>query len=140
MKTLVSALLLGLALAGCANNSLSGDEPLTNRYWRVLEIDGQPAIVEDNRPEPHIVLGPDHRAHGSDGCNRYNGSFDDAGGLRFGRLASTRMACAPPVMAQAQQFMQATAATVDYRIKGKTLVLLDEVGRVRMRLEVTFLK
>jgi heat shock protein HslJ len=140
MKTVFSALMFGLALLGCASNSPATDEPLTNRYWRVLEIDGQPAMAEDNRPEPHIVLGPEHRTHGSDGCNRFNGSYDDAKGLRFGPLASTRLTCLPAVMNQAQQFMQAAAATVDYRIHGKTLDLLDAAGRVRMRLEVTFLK
>ena len=103
-------------------------------------IDGQPAKVENGMAEPHIVLGPERRAHGSDGCNRFTGGYDDAQGLRFSRLDSTMMACPAPVMAQAQKFMQATTATVDYRIRGKNLELLDTAGQVRMRLEVVFLK
>ena len=140
MKTLLFAPLLVLALTACAGAPATGDEPLTNRYWRVIAIDGQPAKVENNMAEPHIVLGPEHKAHGSDGCNRFTGAYDDASGLRFGRLASTMMACPLPVMQQAQKFMEATTATVNYRIKGKNLELLDAAGRVRMRLEVVFLK
>lgn len=140
MRTLLPALLLAFGLTACASQPPSSDEPLTNRYWRVLEIDGQPVRGENSQTEPHIVLGPEHKAHGSDGCNRFTGGYDDAKGLRFSRLASTMMACPEPVMVQAQKFMQATAATVDYRISGKRLELLDANGQVRLRLEVVFLK
>ena len=140
MRTLLPALMLALDLTACASQLPAGDEPLTNRYWRVLEINGQPVRGENSQAEPHIVLAPEHRAHGSDGCNRFTGGYDDAKGLRFSRLASTMMACPLPVMQQAQKFMEATTATVNYRIKGKNLELLDAAGRVRMRLEVVFLK
>jgi heat shock protein HslJ len=140
MRTLLSAFLLGLALVACSGNSLSGHEPLTDRYWRVLEIDAQPVKVDNQKAEPHIVLAGDSKTHGSDGCNRFHGGYEDATGLRFSHLASTMMACVPPVMEQARKFMQAIEATVDYRIQGKTLELLDSGGRVRMRLEATALK
>ena len=140
MKSILFALFLGLSLIACSGNSMAPDEPLTNRYWRVLEIDGQLVKVVNNKAEPHFVLAADHKTHGADGCNRFTGSYDDTKGLRFGRLASTMMACPSPTMEQARNFMKVTEATVAYRIQGKTLELLDVDGRVRMRLEATFLK
>jgi heat shock protein HslJ len=141
MRTLFTVLLLGFVLTACSGvNSLSGNEPLTERYWRVLEIDAQPVNVGNNKAEPHIVLTAERKAHGSDGCNRFTGAYDNTAGLRFGRLASTMMACPQPVMEQARKFMQAAEATVDFRIQGKTLELLDSGGRVRMRLEAVALK
>jgi heat shock protein HslJ len=140
MNILLSALFIGAGLAGCAGNGISYNEPLTDRYWRALEIDGLAVVVGSNLPEPHIVLAADHKIHGADGCNRFRGSYETTSGLRFGRPASTLTACVPPAMAQAENFLRATRATTDYRIHGKTLELLDSGGHVRMRLEATALR
>lgn len=46
------------------------------------------------------------RLAGRSGCNRYNAAFELSGeGLSIGPAASTRMACAPDLMAQEQQFL-----------------------------------
>ena len=140
MKILLSALFIGAGLTGCAGNSIGYNEPLTDRYWRALEIDGLAVVVGSNRPEPHIVLTTDRKTHGADGCNRFRGSYETASGLSYGRPASTLTACVPPVMVQAENFMRVTQATTDYRIQGKTLELLDSGGRVRMHLEATALR
>ncbi len=109
-------------------------------YWRAVEIEGKPVSVASERAEPHVVLAKDSRAHGSDGCNRFNGSYTLSPGLRFGQMASTRMACMPPVNVMAREFSSALATTANYQIHGKQMVLRDTDGRVRMRLEATFLK
>ena len=116
------------------------DEPLQDRYWRAVEINGKPVRLSSERAEPHIVLSKDLRAHGSDGCNRFNGTYESAAGLRFGRMASTLMACVPPVDLLARDFSGALAATANYRIQGKQMELIDAEGRIRLRLEATFLK
>ena len=129
-----------LGLAACAPVSSVPDESLLNTYWRALEIDGKPVLVVNNRSEPHFVLAAENRAHGSDGCNRFNGTFDLSQGLRFGRMASTMMACLPPVDVQARAFTTALIETASYRITGKLIELSDAKGRVRLRLEATVLK
>jgi heat shock protein HslJ len=97
--------------------------------------------VVSNRAEPHLVLAAKNRTHGSDGCNRFNGGYETSGQtLHFARLASTMMACMPPVDQMAREFVGAISATASYRIQGKQLTLLDGEGRVRMRLEATALK
>ena len=139
MKPLFCVLFAGAGLIGCSGNPAVENEPLTDRYWRVLEIDGQAVVVGNNRPEPHIVLAKDRTTHGADGCNRFRGSYEASGGLRFGGLASPKLVCVPPLEVQADNFLRATEATEDYRIQGRTLEFLDSGGRARMRLEATAL-
>ena len=140
MKNLLSAFGVPLLLAACAAGPTVPDEPLVDRYWRVVAIDGQPLSTASQRAEPHIVLTAALRAHGSDGCNRFHGSYDTAAGLKFGQMASTMMACPPPVDALARQFGAAIGATADYRISGRVMEMLDAGGKVRLRLEATALK
>jgi len=140
MKQLLSAICFVFGLVACSASPAVPDEPLQDRYWRVVEIDGKAIQAVASKSEPHVVLTSDLRAHGADGCNRFNGSYILADGLRFGHLASTMMACAPPVNTLAREFGRALAATASYRIHGKQLALIDADGRVRLRLEATFLK
>ena len=140
MMKFVSTICSFLMLAACSTASSLPDEPLQERYWRAVEIDGKPLALSPGASEPHVVLGQQQRAHGSDGCNRFNGSWRTDKGLRFGQLASTMMACPPPIDAQARSFTQALSATADYRVRGKQMELLDADGKVRLRLEATFLK
>ena len=44
------------------------------------------------------------------------------------------MACAPVVMDQESRFLAALSAATAFRIDGGKLLLLDEAGRVRVRL------
>ena len=62
MKPLFCVLFAGAGLIGCSGHPAVENEPLTDRYWRVLEIDGQAVVVGNNRPEPHIVLAKDRTA------------------------------------------------------------------------------
>ena len=140
MKKFLSALCFACGLVACSTSPTLPDEPLQDRYWRVVEIDGKAVQAAANRSEPHVVLASDLRAHGSDGCNRFNGSYTLADGMRFGHLASTMMACVPPVDSMARAFSSALSATASYRIQGKQMSLLDADDRVRLRLEATFLK
>ena len=140
MKFLFTLALM-LGLFACSSTQSVPDEPLLDRYWRALEIEGKPVVVANNRAEPHLALTAENRIHGSDGCNRFNGSYEiSAQTLRFGRLASTMMACIPSAGLMSREFIDALADTTRYRIRGKELTLLDSEGRVRMRLEATALK
>jgi heat shock protein HslJ len=136
----VLALIVAAAIAGCSGSAAIPDEPLTDRYWWALAIDGKAVTAADNHSEPHIVLTGGAKTHGSDGCNRFNGTYELDRGLRFGGMASTRMACIPPIDAQARQFSGALHATTAYVIRGRMLELIDADGRVRMRLESVALR
>jgi heat shock protein HslJ len=140
MTKLITLIGISILLHACAITKTGLDEPLVDRYWRAVEIAGNPVAVINNRAEPHFVLDSHQHTHGSDGCNRFNGEYASAQGLSFGRLASTRMACVAAVDAMSRDFTSALSKTANYRISGRQMVLFDTEGRVLMRLEATFLK
>ena len=115
------------------------DVTLTNTYWRLVELDGDPAKVAEGQKEPHIRLQPEEgRVTGSGGCNNMMGGYElDGTKLTFGPMASTMMACSEG-MEQEHAFGQALDAITGYLIIGETLQLWDEGGLVRARLEATY--
>jgi heat shock protein HslJ len=70
------------------------------------------------------------RLTGSDGCNRFSGSYEaQADAFRVaGDLAGTRMACAEPVMQQPQALVNALREARRAQIEDGRLALLDERG------------
>lgn len=95
--------------------------------WTLAELRG--AVVPDENA-PYIELEADgSRVFGSGGCNRLTGTFElsDAG-LRFGPVATTRMACTPDVMEREGTFLRALAETTRFDLDGPTLTLLDDHG------------
>ncbi len=78
----------------------------------------------------------DNRVVGSTGCNRISGGFEARGNkIKFGQLATTRMAC--PDMAFEQEFIAAIVdKTFRYAIDAGRLTLTDDNGIV-MKLRKT---
>ncbi len=120
-------------LAGCARarTSVPGqDAALVGTSWTVERIEELGA----NRATTTVRF-EDGRVSGRAGCNQYSGYLQAAGdSLRASEIRSTRMACAPAVMEQETRFLAALAAVRVARREGDRLVLLDESGRVRLRL------
>jgi copper homeostasis protein (lipoprotein) len=125
----------------CAREALA-QASLFNTYWRPVEIDGEAVRVEPQQREPHFVLTTDgNRVHGSTGCNRITGGFEqDADSLRFQGLATTRMACPPAIARLETRFLEALNATTAHRVIGESLELRDASGQLRMRLEARYLR
>src|SRR5262245_28914108 len=67
---------------------------------------------------------------GKSGCNTYNGGYTTTadGGLVFGNLASTRMACPEDQMAVEGAFFAAIGSVASYAIDGESLVMSDADG------------
>jgi len=66
---------------------------------------------------------------GSGGCNRLIGGFRLSGErLSFSSLGSTRMACAPEVMAFEQKYSEALALVRRWSIDKQNLLLQNEKG------------
>jgi heat shock protein HslJ len=103
-----------------AANGLGGVE------WTLLELDGAPLDLAEDERAPSLLLDLEE-AHviGSGGCNRLVGSFALAEDeLRFGALATTRMACSETVMRREQDFLAALARVTAYRLEEGSLALL----------------
>ena len=118
------------------------DSPLRGTYWKLVRLGDNPVAAATNRREPHLIFAADAlRVAGSDGCNRMTGSLElDGDRLRFGRMASTQMACVDNNDQQTRFFSEALKHVERYRIRGSHLELLDETGAVRARFEAVALK
>lgn len=122
--------LFAFPLAIAAFSTVAGEPPLVGSHWRAERIDGEPVLADAT---PTLAFVESDRVAGSGGCNRFFGgvTFSDGGRLKFGALASTKMACAPPVLDQEQRFLDALAASTHYRVDG-ALVLSGEDGVPRL--------
>ena len=105
------------------------DRELTNTYWKLTALRGQPVKSGERQREAHIILQTEnHRIAGSGGCNRLMGGYKLAGNtVEFSKIASTQMACMEG-MEQESAFFQVLQGTRTWKIHGDTLELLDESG------------
>jgi putative lipoprotein len=110
------------------------DASLTETYWKLIELDGQGAVIGAGGRELHMVLASDgSRVHGFSGCNRLTGSYQRTDGqLSFSQLASTRRACMEG-MEQEQRFLDALGRTTRFRIRGDQLTLDSADAQPTMR-------
>ncbi|MCH4564815.1 META domain-containing protein [Halomonas sp. EGI 63088] len=96
------ALLLGaLTLAACSSRPVPEpgartaalEGPVVGPRWNLLLVGTDERL---SMPEtPHIVVAPDGRVSGSDGCNQLNGRvrLGEGNRIEFTELATTRRAC-----------------------------------------------
>lgn len=100
---------------------------LTDTYWDLVRLDGEPVDGQTEASEPHVVLHRDSgRVAGATGCNRLSGEYshhDDS--LRFAKLASTKMACPRPAMQTEQAFATMLDNVRSYQIRSDHLVVYD---------------
>jgi len=110
------------------------DASLTETYWKLIELDGQPAVPGAGGHELHMVLtGEGSRVRGFSGCNRFTGGYQsNSGKLTFTQLASTRMACMEGMELE-QRFLDALGRTTRFSIQGDTLALYSGDDQPAMR-------
>lgn len=125
------AMLLGIAAAqAAAPGTKAAQTPLRNTYWKLVALNGKPAVAAKDQREPHLVLkGDEMRVSGSGGCNNVMGGFElDGNRLRFMQMASTMMMC-PEGMEQERAFVKTLENVARYRISGDALTLADDKGK-----------
>jgi heat shock protein HslJ len=97
---------------------------LEGTEWRLADIGGQPspAGADSTRHPGFTLLAEGRKVQGSAGCNRMTGTYQlDGQKLKFGPLATTRMAC--PAMETETAFLKALEATTRYEVSGSSLTL-----------------
>jgi len=141
----------GVALLGviaCVKSSPSGDDTATaagsvtassalqGPRWRLVELEGQPALSGGGAREPHLIFSRDSvdRVGGATGCNSMGGRYTAEGDrIRFSDLFSTKMACIEEErMRQETRFVGALGRVDRYAVSGDTLTL-SEGGTVVAR-------
>jgi heat shock protein HslJ len=124
--TVGAAAAVGL-LAGCGTMTSAAEAPsLDDTAWVLVALPGRTLV-----PESSVTLQfTDGRLSGSDGCNRYSGSYSvkDAQLDVPPNLASTQMACDPGLMEQARAYTSALTGAKSYRVSGDQLELLSASG------------
>jgi heat shock protein HslJ len=130
--------LLGLVLAGCNAQGVTdstdrgiGGQPssitpggLAGTAWR-LESLGGAAVLEGAAAT--LEFPEAERVAGRASCNRFMGSVEITGdALRFGRLASTLMACEDAVMNQEAAYLRALEGAERFLRDGATLAIYSK--------------
>jgi len=106
--------------------------PLEGTQWRLDMIaagtDEVSSVVAGT--EPALVL-EGGQTSGDTGCNSFSGSYElDGAALTFGLLATTRMACAPDVMAQEAAVLEALGEVATWSVEEDRLTLADTGGNL----------
>lgn len=127
--------------AGGNVSPVKPDASLTNTYWKLIELNGQPAALGAGNRELYMVLTTEgDRVHGFSGCNKFTGNYQQKDGqLHFEPLASTRMACITG-MEQEKRFLDALESTVRYALSGESLSLYERHDQLILRFESVYLK
>ncbi|MES2057588.1 MAG: META domain-containing protein [Pseudomonadota bacterium] len=123
----------GRTVSGCGGDPIVASAPAPaaaiDGAWRIESVNDRPT----RGPKSASVTFGGGRISGSTGCNNFNGIFRfERGFLATGPLASTRMGCPGPAMAQEQAILGVLGQrlSVSSNLNGK-LVL---VGRERAKL------
>ena len=121
-------------LAACAITSRPATTDLPGSSWVLVEIDGEAPAAD---PPPTLAFNEDGTVTGSAGCNTFNGSVAINGSsLEFGPLATTRMACADPVVAEQEtMFLLVLQANPGFTIDDEGQLVLTG-GTVELVFEV----
>jgi heat shock protein HslJ len=112
----------GMSLQMAQTSSLSGSWRLAN----MTEVNSPMPMLpsSDNVPTAEFA---DGRIFGSGGCNRFMGSYQTEGTqLSIGPLASTFMACEPPVIAQETRYLTALQGAQNYEVNPQGLTIFYE--------------
>ena len=119
-------------IAACATGVRAASAPLTDVRWRLVELEGAPALAPSTQRTANLQFGGgDARVTGFSTCNNLFGGYDTPGGdsLRLTDLASTKMACDDPALAQQEQRFMAVLRQVErFAIAGDTLTLFGCTG------------
>ena len=109
---------------GCGRTLATGD--VTGIYWKLVELDGRPALATAAPQEAHLRISDDgSTVTGSTGCNGFRGPAQRSGErVKIGPVASTLMACVDPELgSQEQRFLRALESADRLVAKGDELTL-----------------
>ena len=106
----------------------NGAVTLAYTEWTLVELDGDPLEIAPDELAPSLVLDLEEaRVTGSGGVNRLTGQFALSGNeLRFGPLATTRMAGPENAMQREDAFLAALERVTSYALDDRTLTLLAD--------------
>jgi len=125
--------------AAAAAESAKPDVPLTNTYWKLVQLNGA-AVEPGEGKELHMILRGEDQVGGYAGCNQFTGSVTLSGdAISFGPIASTRRMCAE-AMQQEDAFLLALENAQRFSISGENLAIENAGGEVIMRFAAVYMQ
>jgi uncharacterized lipoprotein YbaY/heat shock protein HslJ/uncharacterized lipoprotein NlpE involved in copper resistance len=108
---------------GCEQHRAAA--PLTNTYWRLVELDGEPVRTMEGGREPHIMLRPEgNQFSATVGCNQMGGTYTLNGdAISFSRMRTTMMACQGPAADLENRFQRWFTRAAKWRLNGQSLTI-----------------
>lgn len=100
-------------------------DPLLEKYWKLVELNGKPLDTAKQNKEPYIIFKSfDNRFIGNGGCNSFSGTYTLSanGRIQLSKAISTRMAC-PGGMDTENMLHEVFGKTDTYIIAGDTLTI-----------------
>ena len=154
MKNFIPIVAFSIILGACKSSSGSTvsqsegaenqPEGITEKYWKLVEINGKPVILDEASKGAFIILkNVENRVNGSGGCNTLTGTYQlDAAvqRIKFLQMVSTMMACLNMDVENELKRVLETADSYALSPDGKNLFL----NRARMaplaKFEVVYLE
>jgi heat shock protein HslJ len=128
IRTALGVLALVGLFAGCGTMANAVESaPLDGTAWVLTGLPGHTLV-----PDSSVTLQfSEGRLSGSDGCNRYSGSYsvENSALAVAPNLVSTQMACVPDIDAQARAYIAALTGAKSFRVDGERLELLAADGK-----------
>lgn len=97
---------------------------ITDRYWKLIEVNGQAVVEGSTQKEPYIQLNSeDNRLQATGGCNGLGGTYElkESNRVSFSQMIGTLMACEN--MEVENGLKRALESADSYHIQGDTLQL-----------------
>lgn len=146
------AALVILSLFSCGickkRQATAGHLPLTETYWKLVELNGKAIDNDSLMREPYIQFDSEqNRISGTGGCNGFGGTYKLTADnkIKFSELLSTMMAC--PKMEIEIELMDAIKQTSKYSIlnnilslQGPEKAVLAKFEAINKKDEVVFIK
>lgn len=106
------------------------EDGITNKYWKLTELQGQKVTYADNQEsEQYFIIKDDGSIYGYSGCNSFSGTYElkeDVMRIKFDNLISTLRAC-PDADIRESEFLDVFNLADNYTLSDDKLRL--NVGR-----------
>jgi heat shock protein HslJ len=122
----------------CSADTYKYDLDIRNKYWKLIELEGDTVITAEGQREPYIIFKLNEAAvRGSGGCNNFSGTYkimNDS--VNIGAIAITRKYC-DLIMEQEEKFMKLLEDGSRYRIHDEILELFSN-NKLKARLKAIY--
>lgn len=132
--TRIIPLVAAFSASSVIDAAISENRSLESNDWQLESYLDLSAGMIQTLPKSSIhAIFADGKLYGSAGCNHYSGQYNSTQESKLSisdRIASTMMACAPPVSQQEQRYLSLLPTVTHYQVKDTALLLMNAENRL----------